>query len=218
MRGFVDDFYQRKQTEKNAVRRYGYKTIQNSISGKFIQTRKRALKCYVSIESGKMTEANELVAGGMFHPFIASAITAQTRARIHGYEHQYKAIHTATDGIFTQSAKAKRLSKARELGAFGKESEGDLLLVRNKLYILYGKKTADTVPSRAFEGKHIVKWALHGFQGKVFDLERLVATNRRKYTAQHVNQLKESINRGLQVNQFVERDYNLKVGPLQVQP
>lgn len=217
LRGFVDDFYHRKQTEKNAVKRYGYKTIQNSVYGKFIQTRKRALKCYVSIESGKMTEASELVAGGMFHPFIASAITAQTRARIHRYEHEYKAIHTATDGIFTQQARAAKMRKPRELGEFGQESHGDLLLVRNKLYILYGKKTADTVPSRAFEGKHIVKWALHGFQGKVFDLERLVATNRRKYKAMHVNQLKESLNRRLQVNQFVERDYNLKVGPLEVQ-
>jgi DNA polymerase type B, organellar and viral len=211
-RAFVDDFYKRKQTEKNPVRRHGYKTILNSVYGKFIQTRKRALKCYVSIDSGKVSEAHELVAGGMFHPFIASCITAHTRAAIHKYEHKYRAIHTATDGIFTTRAVPKL--KDTGLGSLNVDSQGDLLMVRNKLYILYAKD--GDVESRAFDGKRIVKWALHGFQGSVFDLERLIATNRRKYVSNHVNQLKESINRGLQVNKFVKRDATLKVGPLPV--
>jgi DNA polymerase type B, organellar and viral len=217
-RKFVDDFYKRKQSEKNPVRRYGYKTILNSVYGKFIQTRKRSQKAYVSIDSGgddsgKVSETSELVAGGMFHPFIASAITAHTRARIHRIEHKHRAIHTATDGVFT----VRRVGKMRDtgLGSLNVDAKGDLLLVRNKLYIMYAKEGA--VESRAFQGKRILKWALHGFQGSVFDLERLIATNRRKYVAKHVNQLKESMNRGLQVNRFVERDATLKVGPLRVQ-
>lgn len=221
LRAFVDDFYRRKETEKNKVRRFGYKLILNSVSGKFIQTRKRGLRSYVSIESGKVSESSELVAGGMFHPFIAAAITAHTRAAIHRLEHHYKAIHTATDGIFTQDSRAAKMGKAEGLGSVGSDSHGTALIIRNKLYIVYvDKATKDTIPSRAFQGKHILKYALHGFQGKgryaVHTLERLIATNRRKYKYTHVNQLKESLKRGLQVNDFVERESTLKVGPIQV--
>jgi len=91
-----------------------------------------------------------------------------------------------------------------------------LLVIRNKLYILYAKESEKTFPSKAFAGKHILKFAKHGFQGSVYDLERLIATNKRKYVAKHVNQLRESMNRGLQVNQFIDRNFNLKVRPLEV--
>lgn len=215
LREFVSDFYKRKETEKDPVKRYGYKTVMNSVYGKFIQTRKKALKAYYNIDSEKATDTHEVIAGGMFHPFIAAAITAQPRAEMHRQEHKYKALHTATDGLFTQS-KGPFPKATGKLGNFEKDSEGDLLLIRNKLYILYGRKSDKTFPSKAFAGKHIVKFAKHGFQGSVYDLERLAATNKRKYVANHVNQLRESINRGLQVNQFVKRDFTLKVGPLQV--
>jgi hypothetical protein len=128
-------------------------------------------------------------------------------------EHDNKALHTATDGIFTQG-KPKGAAKHPKIGDASLEARGDLLLVRNKLYILYGPD--GKIESRSFEGKRIIKYALHGFQGTVYDLERLVATNRRKYKAKHVNQLRESIQRGLQVNEFVDRPYNLKVGSIPV--
>jgi hypothetical protein len=215
MRAFVEDFYRRKETEKDPVKRYMYKTIMNSVYGKFIQTRKKSRMTYHNIDSEKSTESYDVVAGGMFHPFIAAAITAQPRAFMHRMEHKYKAIHTATDGLFTQS-KGSFPKATGKLGNFEKDSEGDLLLIRNKLYILYGKESKKTFESKAFAGKHIVKFAKHGFQGSVYDLERLIASNTRKYKADHVNQLRESINRGLQVNQFVKRDFTLKVGPLEV--
>lgn len=215
MRAFVEDFYKRKETEKDPVKRYGYKTVMNSVYGKFIQTRKQALKAYHNIDSEKSSDTHEVIAGGMFHPFIAAAITAQPRAAMHRNEHRFKAIHTATDGLFTQS-KGPFPKATGKLGNFEKDSEGDLLLIRNKLYILYGKKSAKTFPSKAFAGKHIIKFAKHGFQGSVFDLERLIATNKRKYQADHVNQLRESTKRGLQVNLFIKRDFTLKVGPLEV--
>lgn len=215
MRAFVQDFYRRKETEKDPVKRYSYKTVMNSVYGKFIQTRKKTLKSYHNIDTEKSSDTHEVFAGGMFHPFIAAAITAQPRAFMHRMEHKYSAIHTATDGMFTQ-AKGPFPKATGRLGNFEKDSEGDLLLIRNKLYILYGKKSAKTFPSKAFHGKHIIKFAKHGFQGSVYDLERLIATNKRKYQADHVNQLRESVNRGLQVNKFVKRDFTLKVGPLEV--
>lgn len=215
MREFVRDFYKRKETEVDPVKRYMYKTVMNSVYGKFIQTRKKSRITYHNIDSEKSGESYDVVAGGMFHPFIAAAITAQPRAIMHRMEHKYRAIHTATDGMFTQ-AKGPFPKATGKLGSFEKDSAGDLLLIRNKLYILYGKESPKTFPSHAFAGKHILKFAKHGFQGSVYDLERLIATNTRKYKADHVNQLRESVNRGLQVNKFVKRDFTLKVGALEV--
>jgi hypothetical protein len=94
------------------------------------------------------------------------------------------------------------------------EASGDLLLVRNKCYILYAPD--GDMPSEAFKGKHIRKYALHGFQGHVHQLEKLIATNTRTYTRMHANRLKESVKRGLTPNDFVERTYNLKVPPLKL--
>lgn len=215
LRNFCEDFYKRKQDCEDKVQRYGYKTILNSISGKFIQTRKRRSTAYMDIDTGKATDVAELVAGGMFHPFIAAAVTAHTRARIHRLEHTYSALHTATDGIFTQVPTTNLKRKGEKLGDIVCEVSGELLLIRNKCYIVYGEGGAD-IPSKAFEGKTIAKYAMHGFQGTVHDLERLAATGERKYTANHVNRLKESLKRGLTPNEFVKRNYVLKVGPLQV--
>lgn len=215
LREFCDDFYQRKATEKDKVKRYGYKLILNSISGKFIQTRKRTLKTYVDIDSMRVSSAAGLVAGGMFHPFIAAAITAHTRARIHGLEHNYRALHTATDGIFTQRSLGKDIKrKAQALGDLENDSNGTLLIVRNKCYIMYSD--AGETPSRAFKGRKISKYALHGFQGSVHDLEKLIATGKRSYTVNKPNRLKESLKRGLAVNDFRKRTMFLNVGPIRV--
>lgn len=222
MRAFCEEFYHRKQTEMNKVRRTGYKFILNSLSGKFIQTRKRQLGAYIDVDSERITTASELIAGGMFHPFIASAITAHTRARIHRLEHHYKALHTATDSVFTafDPAKARKLRdrdlrvNVGGLGGLEHETTGDLLLVRNKCYIIYSE--SGEKQSQAFKGKRIAKYALHGFQGTVFDLEKMIATGRRKYQYNHANRLKESLNRNLAVNDFVKREGLLRVGPITV--
>lgn len=215
LRAFVDEFYRRKSSEQDKVKRMMYKLILNSLSGKFIQTRKsrRAMVVDADDEDGRVTTAADLIAGGMFHPFIAALITGHTRARIHQLEHEYHAIHTATDGIFTQK---RARPKGTGLGSLTCDAKGDLLLIRNKLYVLYGESGSQ--PSRVFKGKRIIKYAMHGFRGNVTDLERLVATSRRKYTAMHVNRLKESLRRNLQPNLFEPRDYVLKVGPLHVVP
>lgn len=215
LRGFVDRFYHLKETTTHATLRYLYKLIMNSLYGKFIQTRKRGTSACTDIDAETTVTASELVAGGMFHPFIASAVTSETRSIIHRIEHQTRALHTATDGIFTQSSKLPRLGKG--LGKLTLEvSGGTLLLIRNKCYVLYTAKGPKTTPSRVFRGKHIHKFALHGFQGTVTDLERLIATNKRKYVVKRPNRLKESLKRGLTVNDFVAREYQLKVGPLTV--
>jgi hypothetical protein len=217
LRRFVNEFYMRKEAEKDKPKRAMYKFILNSISGKFIQTRKREKVTHVDIDDGSITDSSDLVAGGMFHPFIASLITGHTRARIHQLEHQFSALHTATDGIFTQ--KKIRIKKESGLGALVNEAQGDLLLLRNKLYVLYGDAPPDPkdpVPSSVYAGKFIIKAALHGFAGSVSDLEALVVKNRRAYKATRVNRLRSSLKRGMTPNEFREQAYNLKVGLLPV--
>lgn len=216
-RAFVEDFYRRKETEKDPVLRQMYKFILNSISGKLIQTKKRGNCAFTDVDAGVTSTAAELVAGGMFHPFLASAVTARPRARIHELEHEHKALHTATDGIMTQNRRAAAVGKG--LGSLTLEAKGaTALIVRNKCYVLYlDKPTPKTFPSRAFDGKHILKSALHGFQGSVFDLERLIATNKRKYTVNRPNRLKDALKRGKVPNLFEKREFTLKVPPLGVQ-
>jgi hypothetical protein len=220
-RGFVDAFYAKKSSEKDPVKRYLVKLILNAPSGKLIQTRKRGACAYTDVDSGQTVTASELVAGGLFHPFMASTVTAHTRARIHRLEHKYKAIHTATDGIMTlKTPKAE----GRGLGALTVEARNcSLLLVRNKCYVLYGTKAqalalckAGEKPfaSYAFKGKYILKYALHGFQGSVLELEKLAVSGRRKYKVNKPNTLKKALKEKLTPNEFVEREFTLKIGPL----
>ena len=220
---FVDHFYKLKQTEREPVMRHMYKITLNAVYGKFIQTRKSTQVSYTDVDSGETIETQELVAGGMFHPFIASFITAHCRVYIHRAEHQYKAIHTATDGIISYQKTLRPVPGYPKRGLGALECEGKdetLLLVRNKCYIRYSRRkpkgAKKPIKSTAFKGQYIIKYALHGFQGKVYTLETLVMRNRRKYFVERPNRLKESINRGLRVNRFERREYTLKVPPIAV--
>jgi hypothetical protein len=214
---FVSDFYQRKEAATDPIQRYMYKTVLNSLYGKFIQTTRK---------EDEATGETIYEAGGMYHPFIASAITAHTRSYIHDIEHTFGAIHTATDGIFAPNSKglAKTLTNFNRgrktdegLGSLKLEASGDLLLLRNKLYILYSD-TDGKISSKFFKNKNIVKYALHGFQSSVYTLEELVASNRRRYETTRPNQLRESLkSKGAKVpNNFETRGMVLKVGPIGV--
>lgn len=216
LRGFVDHFYKLKESERDEVKRYMYKIILNSLYGKFIQTRKSQNVLFTDIDSNETADTSELVAGGMFHPFIASEITAHCRANIHRIEHAHKAIHTATDGIFTTCAKPKRIAgiPERGLGSLAVEARGPLCLLRNKCYVHYSKN--GKTPSQFFKGKRIAKYALHGFQGRIYDLERMIAHGGRRYTVDRPHRLREAIKRGLPVNKFETRSYILKVGEIVV--
>jgi hypothetical protein len=219
LKAFVEDFYERKESATDKPMRAMYKFILNSISGKFIQTRKNNKTQVISIDHDnssmlKVADEADMIAGGMFHPFIAALITAHTRARIHGVEHEYETIHTATDGVYTQHSVSERRLGRKGLGSLSVEGRGDLLMLRNKTYVLYADKPADPdkpVKSQAFAGKYIIKNALHGFQGTVFDLERMIATDTRVYMTKKVNRLRASVKSGDTPNDFVDRTFYLKV-------
>jgi len=223
LRAFVKHFYALKQSEKDPILRYMYKIILNALYGKFIQTRKNQTLIYTDVDANETIEANEVVAGGMFHPFIASAITSHTRAYMHRVEHAHNALQTATDGIYTYLREPKRIPgyPRTGLGSLTVEARGDLALLRNKCNVLYSDKPKkldgkSAIKSQYFSGKYVHKYAKHGFMGGLPQLEKCVAHGTRKYKASRPNRLREATKRGLRVNEFVERDYVLKVAPLGV--
>jgi hypothetical protein len=112
--------------------------------------------------------------------------------------------------------RAKRMPgrPSKGLGSLQIEGRGDLVLLRNKCYILYAPE--GKTPSQFFKGKRIHKYAKHGFQGGIYDLERIVAHGGRQYTATRPRRLREAIKSGATVNEFFTRAYVLKVGQIGV--
>lgn len=207
-KGFVDDKYLAKSTAEDPVIRHKEKITMNGVTGKFIQTQVDHIRINDRLVSLPR-------AGGLYHPFIASSITAHTRARIHGLEHKVEAIHTATDGVFADSK--KKIKPGVGLGSVQLESKGDLALLRNKLYILYSDEPAKgSYPSKVFPGKHICKAARHGYQGTIFQLEEMIAHGHRHYSVTKPNQLKSSLKSGAIPNNFETKTRRLNVGPMRV--
>lgn len=214
--GYVDYFFKNKETAKDKIYREFFKLLLNSLYGKFIQTRNIAAiqNLEYNEDTGKISEDKLLLAGGLFNPFIAALITGHTRSVIHRLEHKYKALHTSTDGIMSRT-KGK---ESAGLGGLSIEADADITIIfRNKLYIMYAKATAadkkdkKVLMSAVFKGYKIIKYALHGFHGTVQTLEMMYKTKTKEYEYVKVNKLRESISRGLQVNDFVSRSSKLNL-------
>lgn len=170
---FVSDFYKLKSEAKDPALRYFYKLIGNSLYGKFIQRNDD------ENDDGELIK----VAGGMFDPAIASLITGFVRAKIHRLEHKYNALHTATDGIITQTPPdpadlGEGIGQLKATWDYegGKKAPafGRVLILRNKLYLFFDR-----------DGK-MKKAGLHGFQGPKEDLEKIWKSASRIY---HVDRL-----------------------------
>jgi len=202
---FVSTLYDLKSSAKDPVMRYMYKIELNGLTGKFIQTSPDW-----TLVDGQLTKINR--AGGLYHPFIASMITGFTRGKkMHPLEHRYNAIHTATDGIFAGGRYDG--AQVKTLGAIVSEGNGDLALLRNKLYIFYtDKQNENTYESEVFSGRHILKCARHGYQGSVATLESMLVSTNRSYKVNKPNKLKSSIQRGLTPNEFLTTERKLNVG------
>lgn len=213
-KSYIDEFFVKKDKAESEPERLFYKIMMNSLYGKFIQTTdheglKGFRELLFDIENENLSSERYIIAGGLFNPFIATLITGKVRAQIHRLEHRYKALHTATDGIFTQQKPKERIG----LGGEKIDCFGDLLLLRNKCYIIYGdaktaKKYPKAFPSKTFKGKWILKYAHHGFYGTVHDMEKMYVNGLREYEYTKVNKLKESLRRGLTVNKFEKRKAN----------
>jgi hypothetical protein len=212
-KAYVELFFKLKDTAHDPIKRAFYKILLNSLYGKFIQsgTRGGDLKNLVwDCDNETLNQIRIITAGGLFNPFVASLITGFPRAWIHKMEHDYRAIHTATDGIFTQ-IKPKEIPG---LGGQSLDAEGDALIFRNKCYIVYGprqkpKNGKKSLHSSIFPNKDIIKYATHGFHGRIFDLEKLYSQGKSDYHYVKVNKLRESLRRNLTVNKFEQRKATL---------
>lgn len=207
--GYVQDFYKLKSSAADPVTRYMYKILLNALTGKFIQTSPD-----YTLVDGWLVKIHR--AGGLYHPFIASLITGHTRAAIHRLEHEYQAIHTATDGIFVPGK--VDLKTPKTLGAVVSEGHGDLALFRNKLYIFYTKSESDgAYMSEVFNDRYIMKCARHGFQGRVVDLEKMLISSERSYRVNKPIKLKTAIKTHDTPNKFVTMERKLHgIGEFQV--
>lgn len=193
---YTEVFYRLKSSAGDPVYEYLYKILLNALTGKLIQTSPD-----FTIVDGKLVKIRRV--GGLYHPFAAGAITGDTRSVIHAAEHKYKALHTATDGIFVPG---KHEGEKKKLGALVSEGHGDLALMRGKFYIFYSDKpTSKSHPSKVFADKHILKCARHGFQGSELDFEQMLVSRIRKYRTNKPIKLKTAIKTGEDPNKFVNK-------------
>jgi hypothetical protein len=220
---FAKEFFELKNTAKNSVDREFFKVILNSLYGKTIEMQRKNSETEIEISVDKNDKAEMIkndvcLTGPLFHPFIASLITGYCRAQIHRMEHKYKALHTSTDGIFTQQ-------KPEEIFGLGGEKidfHGPLYIWRNKLYAGYTKtidealkdKKKKPIKSLMLKNHYLKKYAAHGYHGTITQLEKCTLDGTNEYTHEHVNKLKESLKRGLVPNKFVKRKaiFNLPGG------
>jgi hypothetical protein len=156
-----------------------------------------------------MVEDITIRAGGLFNPLIAALITAHCRVRLNRLEHNYTALHSATDGIICAAKHAPKTSD-KSLGGVTIEATGDACILRPKLYIMYSKLSATGERPKVAslrEGWGVEKYALHGFRGRLEDLERMLLNGVSEYEYTHVVGLKESLRskQGWRANDFIPR-------------
>lgn len=201
-RAFAEHFYKEKSTAKEPIMRFMNKIVLNAPTGKLIQTSPD-----FTVIDGQLVKIRR--AGGLYHPFAASLTTGHTRSVLHPAEHKYEALHTATDGIFVPGRHTGEREK--RLGALVAEGYGDLALFRNKLYIVYTDEESEaTYPSAVFEGRHVLKCARHGFQGRVVDLEQMLVSTLREYKTNKPLKLKTAIKKKEPPNKFVIQGRKVK--------
>jgi len=184
---YVSTFYSLKRNAKSPAERVAAKLFLNSLYGKFFQKVALGKVGTVNIETGRYIESDpeqdfDYVAGGLYHPAIASLITGFVRAKIHGLEHKYESVMTSTDGFFSRKPPPEE-EIGNELGQLDAE-RGTLRIWRERLYVF----TPD-------DSSHSEIAALHGWRGSIAQLKRvpLVAGNLYHYHAKAMVTLKMSL-------------------------
>lgn len=148
LKRYVEHFFRLKEAATDPAERDFAKHMLTDLYGKFIARHEN--------------DDGEKVAGAMFDPTIASLITGYVRAQVHRLEHKYDALHTATDGLITQ-----RRPDPKDLGAgLGQlkiEAEGTALILRNKLYMIFGPPEGGRPRKSAPHVGRLLRAGYHGF-------------------------------------------------------
>ena len=224
---YVEHFFEKKNSsDKEDPRFMTYKFLLNSLYGKTYQTIRRTdyeeEPNIVWNEQRKKAVKNEIVyrAGGIYLPHVGSWITAMARAKLHPDMHTYKAIDCATDSFKT----AMSVPESQGLGELKLESEGLLLLIKPKLYVMFSKKVQTELEkygnlreylkknlNSITVGDEIVKFALHGFWGDAKQLLELYVEKGNEYIVEHMVKIKEAIRQGKQPRVMETQIRHLKV-------
>lgn len=197
---YVDTFYTMKRDARTTTERTAAKLFLNSLYGKFFQKVPQGNVGAVDLDTGEITYTDpaqryDFVAGGLYHPPLASLITGYVRARIHGLEHRYQSLMTSTDGFFSRlPPDPDTLGKG--LGQLSAE-RGTLRILRERVYVFDPDEPEHVDECKAgCTDRHPI-YALHGFQGTVEDLRRMPLTpgNIYHYQAQRMVTLRMSTRR-----------------------
>jgi hypothetical protein len=154
--------YDRRLAAKTAQEKLLFKLLGNSLYGKFI---------------ARHEEDGFYVAGSLFYPVVASWITALVRVKVWESELKYHVYHTATDGVMSPVP----MQEGEGLGSWKYETKGPVLILRNKLYLLFNEQS-----------RRLEKAAYHGFHGDTGDLWRILRTGNVHYKAERLSGWLES--------------------------
>ncbi|HUU88011.1 MAG TPA: DNA polymerase [Candidatus Glassbacteria bacterium] len=224
---YVNHFYEKKNAmAKEDPRFMTNKLLLNCLYGKTYQTIR--LTDYqeepniVWNERRNKAVRNEVVyrAGGIYLPHLGSWITAMARAKLHQDMHTYKAIDCATDSFKTTMT----VPEGEGLGELKLESEGLLLLIKPKLYVMFSKEVQNEVEREGNlreylkknldsmkVGEDIVKFALHGFWGDPKQLLELYVEKGNEYIVDHMVKIKEALRQGKQPRVMESQKRHLKI-------
>ena len=224
---YVTHFYEKKNSmAKEDPRFMTNKLLLNCLYGKTYQTIR--LTDYeeepnmVWNERRNKAVRNEVIyrAGGIYLPHVGSWITAMCRAKLHEDMHVYKAIDCATDSFKTTI----NVPEGAKLGELKLESEGLLLLIKPKLYVMFSKEVQTEVEKEEdlreylkknldslTVGEDIVKFALHGFWGDPKQLLELYVEKGNEYIVEHMVKIKEAFRQGKQPRVMETQRRHLKV-------
>lgn len=200
---YVSDFYEMKRTATSGAQKVAAKLFLNGLYGKFFQKVPLGSAATFNLTNGQYqihdwTQPYDYIAGGLYHPPIASLITGFVRAKIHRLEHRYRAVMTSTDGIFgTQKPAPEDVGEG--LGQL-EASRGRLRVWRERLYIFEPEDGSKA------------KIALHGFRGKRDDLEQIpLVKGNFAYEATTSITLRMAQAGKYRPGQFVERQFHVEV-------
>lgn len=204
-------FWERKNnTSKKDIRYIFYKLLLNSLYGKWIQRNPAKRAKYVYSNGQLDLHRREDIAGGLYHPFIASLITGHTRARLHQSEHFFSAIESSTDSVKSRRYHAKS-SNLKEMGVMQLEhkecsqcnkeyTKFNGLFVRNRLNLLLCPK------------EHVVKCALHGYWGKPNQLLEMYKKKEYVYQVDRMPLIREGIKQiGKNLFQMHEEERSINI-------
>lgn len=209
---YVEHFYAEKNSyEKTNPLYIQAKLLLNSLYGKTYQTlldeqSQNQPDCYVDFKRNCLVDIKKFWrAGGLYLPHVGSWITSQCRAILHKSLHDYEGIDCSTDSFKTRL----NIETSDSLGGLKKESEGMLLLLRAKMYVMLSlqkqKEFLDSNLPFTFwlknnlgslkigKNKDIVKFATHGFWGKPSRLLEMVANGKYMYEVKRMRKIREAL-------------------------